>query len=392
MIDQKIGKACTACTACMNACPKAAIHMEADSEGFFYPSVNYAQCCKCNVCEKTCPILRERHINQYDEPCVYAAWNLNPEIRISSTSGGVFSALADAFLKQGGYVVGAIYGEHFEILHTIIHAKERVPELRQSKYAQSALNDIFQQIRELLKKGERVLFCGTPCQSAGLQAFLAKPYVNLYCCDFICRGVISSKVYKKYLKDIEKAFHEKITKVHFKNKDFGWNRFSTKLTFRNGTYYQQDRYHDCYLKGYLNYNLYLRPSCYQCRFKKLPRESDMSLGDFWGIGKYRSELDVDKGTSVILVNSKKGSEMLSWMQDGLYVEKRSLDEVLEGNACLLHAATVGKFRSYFFRKMDHVRFDRLIKRIEKKAMGLTPKETILGCLHSIKVKLCRKGS
>lgn len=392
MVDQKIGHKCTGCTACNNICPVTAITMKPDAEGFVYPAVNYEKCVQCGLCIRNCPVLNKENDPAYEMPEVYAGWNLNAEIRINSTSGGVFSAVAEAVIERGGYIAAAVYGERFDICHTIVRDKKELERLRQSKYAQSDLNDVFGRIRTLLEKGELVLFCGTPCQSAGLQRFLRKKYAGLYCCDFICRGVISPKVYRKYLDDKAKDKKGTISKVHFKNKDFGWNRFSTKISFSDGTSYQEDRYHDSYLRGYLNYNLYLRPCCHECNFKQIPRQSDMSLGDFWGIGNYKPELDTDQGTSVVLVNSEKGRELLEWTASKLYMEQRSLDEVLKGNSCLLNSAVPGKYRDYFFANVDKMAFDKLIYKIEQKAMNLTTGQKILGFLHRAKEKVIGNGS
>ena len=171
--------------------------------------------------------------------------------------------------------------------------------------------------------------------------------------------------------------------VQFKNKDYGWNHFSTKLGFQNETIYQEDRDHDFYMRGYLKHNLYLRPSCHNCKFKTFPRVSDLSLGDFWGIGNYQKELDSDKGTSVILINSQKGKELFSWMEDMLVCSKRTLAEVLAGNSCVLHSAPVGEFRNYFFDHMDKMSFDRLIEKIEYKSQHLTLKEKLAKVIHKI---------
>ena len=386
MVDKVIGDRCTGCSACLNRCPKQAITLVPNSEGFWYPSVSETNCVHCNLCINTCPILNPRQNLNFPEPKVYAAWNKDENIRIQSTSGGVFSALAQAFIRGGGCVIGARYCEDFTISHCIIEQEKDIPLLRQSKYAQSDLHDIFKEIRNKLTSGEKVLFCGTPCQSAGLQSFLCKDYSNLYTCDFICRGVISPKVYRQFLNDMSQKYGAALQMVQFKNKDYGWNRFSTKLRFQNKTVYQEDRDNDYYTRGYLKHNLYLRPSCHNCKFKSFPRVSDLSLGDFWGIGNYKKELDSNKGTSVILINSQKGNELFSLMEDILVCSERTLSEVLTGNSCLIHSAPVGEFRSYFFRKMDKIPFDKLIEKIEYKSMHLTLREKLAKMVHSKMIK------
>lgn len=366
MVSREIVPNCTGCAACQNACGVDAITLVADHEGFVYPHVDRDKCVNCGKCAKSCPSLHSEPKAGYVQPEVYAAWNRDTEVRVLSTSGGVFSALAQAVIARGGYVAGAFYNEDFRICHGVISSMDQIPRLRQSKYAQSWVGDTYKTVKKLLQNEKTVLFCGTPCQSAGLQQFLGKEYENLYCCDFICRGVISPKVYEKFLQDMSLDQNTQLQKVHFKNKDFGWNRFSTKLTFQNGDIYHKDRNEDYYMRGYLRYNLYLRPSCHHCQYKTLPRISDMSLGDFWGIGNFDPTLDNDKGTSVVLVNSEKGRSLLAMAQDSLELHKRCIEEVAAGNSCLLNVARPGKYRDLFFKKMDSFRFDELIRMIDKK--------------------------
>lgn len=384
MVSREAVPNCTGCSACQNACSLGAIKLIADTEGFVYPHVDKEKCVQCGKCLKSCPSLQSIHASQYSQPEVYAAWNVDTEIRVLSTSGGVFTALAEAVIGQGGYVAGAFYDDGFRICHGVISSMDEIPRLRQSKYAQSWMGSTFTTVRELLKSGKTVLFCGTPCQSAGLQQFLSKEYEHLYCCDFICRGVISPKVYSKFLQDMKPTETEKLDAVHFKNKDYGWNRFSTKLTFADGSTYQKDRNEDYYMRGYLRYNLYMRPSCHQCGYKTLPRISDISLGDFWGIGRYDETLDNEKGTSVVLVNSKKGQALLAMAQNHLMLYRRDIEEVIAGNSCLLNVAPPGEYRKFFFDKMDRYPFDKLIQMIDKKSMRVPKKFLVREKLGKVK--------
>lgn len=387
MIDKAANCNCTGCSACVCVCPVDAVTLTPDSKGFLYPKVNEEKCITCGKCLAVCPSLVPAKNTGYRQPKVYAAWNTDASIRLESTSGGVFSALAEAVLLRGGYVVGAEYDGEFEIRHSVIHMSEDIGKLRQSKYAQSKLNLIFREVKELLTRGELVLFCGTPCQSAGLQKFLVKEYKNLFCVDFICRGVISPKVYRKFLTDMHPQPDAELTRVHFKNKDYGWNRFSTKLTFGDGSSYQKDRNEDYYMRGYLRHNLYLRDCCYQCDYKTLPRNSDISLGDFWGIGNFDPRLDNEQGTSVVLVNSEKGVQLLSWAQNHLELTERTLEEVLSGNACVLNSAEMGEYRDFFFEKMEKMSFAKLIECIDRKSMKLNVKEQLLQKLSRIKQRI-----
>ena len=358
---------CTGCSACVNVCPKSAIDFCDDQAGYRYPVVNEAKCVNCSLCEKVCPIINPVDVSgNFNEPVVKAAWNLDEEIRVNSTSGGVFSAIADRFIENGGFVVGAEYTEDFGIRHIVISDKDKIRQIRQSKYAQSDLGDIFKAIKNLLNTGEKVLFCGSPCQVAGLKNYLFKDYQNLFLVDFICRGIISQKIYKKYLESVERHTNSKITKVHFKNKDFGWNRFSTKLSLSNGDEYHKDRYHDEYMVGYLKYNLYLRPCCHDCQFKTLPRIADLSLGDFWGIANSDKTLDNDQGTSVVLINSEKGFKYFDGLSEMLFSTDSSIEQVVKGNSCLLNIAPKGEYSEYFYKHFEKKDFIELIHSIEKK--------------------------
>ena len=391
MVSRESVPNCTGCAACQNICGVGAINLVADREGFVYPQVDNEKCVKCGKCAKSCPSLNGLDTGRYFQPAVYAAWNVDPEIRIMSTSGGVFSAFAKAIIQHGGAVAGAFYDEDFRICHGVINSMDEIPGLRQSKYAQSWIGDTFKEVRTLLKSGRIVLFCGTPCQSAGLQRFLGKDYENLYCCDFICRGVISPKVYSKFLRDMHPSEEAVLDTVHFKNKDFGWNRFSTKLIFHDGRVYHKDRNEDFYMRGYLRHNLYLRPSCHQCQYKTLPRISDVSLGDFWGIGNYDRMLDDEKGTSVILVNSKKGCALLAMAREELVLHKRALEEVIAGNSCLLQVAPEGKFRKYFFKNFERRPFGDLIRMIDKKSVQLPLRVRVTQTIRSIGKRLLKRS-
>ena len=369
MIDIKDKTQCTACSACINICPKGAINFQKDNEGYAYPVVDKNKCVNCNLCDKICPLKNELDNKNYEEPYVYASWNKDEEIRIESTSGGVFSALATDFLNNNGIVVGAEYTDDFTIKHTFINSLEHLKKIRQSKYAQSELGDVFSEIKRLLMNNEKVMFCGTPCQVAGLKSYLRKEYDNLLLVDFICRGIISQKVYKKYLSSVEQHKNAKIVKVHFKNKDFGWNRFSTKLSLNSDETYHKDRYNDEYMVGYLKHNLYIRPSCHECKFKSMPRVADITLGDFWGIAKKDPSLDNDKGTSVVLVNSKKGENYFNAIKDNYLISnERKLEDVIAGNSCLFNVAPEGKYRDYFFKKFEKTDFIDLVHKIDEKAI------------------------
>lgn len=336
MIDNKIKKnECCGCSACNNICPLDCIIMKIDTEGFWYPEVDYTKCIKCQKCIKVCPAINKPSTdNALKNADVIAAYSKDEEIRINSTSGGMFSEIAKYILKNNGKVFGARYNEEHLVEHCKIEKLSDIETLRQSKYLQSNILKTFKEVKEELNVDNFVLFVGTPCHIVALRKFLNKDYNNLLTVDFLCRGVISPEAYKQYLKSLEKKYNSKIKKIIFKNKTFGWHRFSTKVIFENGEEYIKDRYTDSYMRGYLEGNLYLRPSCHECQYKTLPRYSDITLGDFWGIEEIKKHLDQDKGTSIFMINTEKGKEIFEKIKENLIFEEMKIEDIYLGNVAL----------------------------------------------------------
>lgn len=363
MIQINDKKDCTSCGACYNICPVNAIQMIEDSEGFKYPKVNKEKCINCGLCEKNCAvknkIVKEKNTK---EPTVIAAWSKDSEIRLDSTSGGIFSELANNIYQEGGYVCGAVYNKNWLVEHFISNNQEDLEKLRSSKYLQSDTKNIFKEIKELLEQGKKVLICSSPCQIAGLYAFLQqKEYENLYTCDFICRGMNSPKIFKKYIEELETRYASKVKKIKFKNKTHGWHNFSTKIDFENGKSYLGGRYVDSYMVGYLRYNAFMRPSCYDCKFKGLPRVADITLADFWGIENINPKLDNDCGTSMILLNSQKGIELFNKIKQEIQYEEITSEEVFTGNICATKSVEMTEARKNVFENIDSMSYTKLSK-------------------------------
>jgi len=355
---------CTGCSACLNICPVQAINMLPDEEGFRYPLVDSEKCTECGMCRETCPVINPTRRDNFKYCLVYAGWSRDEEIRLSSTSGGVFSEIAEHIVRLGGYVAGARYGDNHRIEHCLVDSSAGLVRIRQSKYAQSDIGLIYGDIKSLLDCGKSVLFCGTPCQNAGLFRFLGKDYERLVLCDFICRGVNSPTVYESYLRMLEGWYGSKIDFVKFKDKTYGWNNFSTLVRFTNGRRYLEDRYSDPYMIGYLRHNVYLRPSCYDCKFKMVPHLADITLGDFWGIAKTRPHLDEDKGTSVIMINSDKGRKVFEGIKPGIRWEACTLREVSDGNPCLAKSVARSERRDEFFAELRNRGFEAAMTKLE----------------------------
>lgn len=347
---------CTGCAACSNICPKNAIEMSPDEGGFLKPVIHQDKCINCGRCEKTCPVVHPvLQKGNTETPRVYAAWSLDGNTRYHSTSGGVFSELCKGVYRRGGAVVGAVYDQEMTVRHAVTTRLSELDKIRQSKYTQSEIGDVFQQIKALLDSGREVLFCGCPCQVAGLFSYLGGTPEKLLTVDFICRGSNSPKAYRKWLDMLEKKHRSKAVRVWFKNKECGWNRFSTRVDFENGKVYRKDRYHDLYMKGYLEKNLYIRPACARCPFKGLPRVADITLADFWSVDK---ELDADMGTSMVIVNNERGDALLTEAKDRLFLQERTLEEAVKGNRMFDTSAWVSRYSGAFLKSLDTMRFDR----------------------------------
>lgn len=314
-------KNCCGCTACYNICPKSAIQMSADSEGFLYPNVDEAKCVGCGACEKVCPIVHQPTLHEAYADCVVAQSNSN-DVLDESTSGGFIDALYKYVLDEcGGYAVGVAYNHEFLPIHVITDSYERAKEFRNSKYAQSDLGNVFKNIRELLGKGKRVMFVGTPCQVAGLKTFLSKEYENLITVDLVCRSIPSPKLWRKYLDWQEERRNAKITKVVCRKKTYGYHSGALEIEFENGKHYAGSNRVDYYMKSF-HHDLCSRPSCYDCRFKTKHRCSDFTVFDCWNPHAVAmSELtDNDRGYSNVIVHSEKGKDILSNIQNSVLVK------------------------------------------------------------------------
>lgn len=393
MIEIKDKKDCTGCGACYNVCPVNAIKMVEDDEGFKYPVINKEKCINCGLCKRTCPMINvpTKEKNRI-KPTIIAAWSKKNEVRLDSTSGGIFSELAKYIYKQKGYVCGAIYNNEWLVEHYVSSNPKDINELRSSKYLQSDINTVFKQIKKLLQKGEFVLICGSPCQIAGFYNFLGKKeYDNLYTCDFICRGMNSPKIFKKYINSLEDKYNSKVKKIKFKNKINGWHNFSTKIDFENGKTYIGGRYTDSYMVGYLKYNAFMRPACYDCKFKTLPKISDITLADFWGIENINSKLDNDCGTSMILLNSTKGEELFNNIKKQVEYCEIVSDKIFEENVCMNNSVEMTDARKNVFKNIDKMNYTELSKaffpepsKIEKIKIKLRTNKTLKNIKHKIK--------
>ena len=323
--------------------------MDEDKEGFLQPAINTRDCLNCHKCERVCPILNPEKNNEEHQTNAFAAINKDDAIRRKSSSGGVFYALAEWTIAQGGVVFGARFNEQWRVVHDFSETREGIIPFLGSKYVQSFIGETYKQAKLFLEDGRWVLFTGTPCQLGGLRSFLGKNYEKLIQVDLICHGVPSPRVWRDYLKeDFPKA--DTFSKIAFRTKDDGWHgKYGMVIEEIRGGERISHRYsnNNPFLYGFL-FNYFLRPSCYHCGFKTITRNSDITLADAWGVEHYAPEMDDNNGTSLLLVHSLKGKEIAETLQRSIKMKDVPLQVSLKSNRRVASSVPLTKARNRFF--------------------------------------------
>ena len=352
---------CCGCSACEQACQHHGLAMCADEEGFLYPVLNATTCVGCGQCEKACPVLAPYECRLPQK--AFASINLRDDIRMQSSSGGVFTLLAERIIDQGGVVFGARFDSQWNVVHAVARSKEDLRHFRGSKYVQSRIGDCYAEARQLLKQNVPVMFVGTPCQIAGLKHFLGRDSDQLLSVDFICHGVPSPGVWQWYVeqqarsmtrrhwKDRLRYFRKPLTilsNIEFRNKTDGWKRYRTVFE-SNG--YKQERvsvfYQDNpYMRAFLG-DFDLRPSCHRCQAKQGRSHSDITIADFWNVHRVVDGFDDDRGTSLVLVNTEKGQQAY----EGLACRSQEVDfnDAIQYNPSWSTPYGENSRRDYFFQ-------------------------------------------
>lgn len=329
---------CCGCASCEQSCPKHCIKMIANKEGFWYPEIDQNECIDCGKCVRSCPVNGDAVKENRNRLKAYAAYCKDERVRLQSSSGGIFTIIAERILKQGGAVFGAAYTQNFTVAHECVECEKDLVKLRGAKYAQSDLGRCFGDIRSRLQAGQLVLFSGTPCQVAGLKSFLQKPYANLFTIDFACHGVPSPLAWEKYVQYRAQQDNSGILPetINLRSKSTGWSRYqySNVYMYPDGTKYSASSGEDLFMRlfvgDYIN-----RKSCSKCHFKGYQRCSDLTLGDFWGIWDIAPEMDDNKGTSMVLVQSESGKEMLQQIADDIVLKAVTLEQTSVWNSQIL---------------------------------------------------------
>lgn len=364
MIDVIKKMECSGCHACYNICPHSSITMETDNEGFWYPKVNKESCVKCNLCVKTCPVMTPLSSSQGRKPLAFAAFTRDDEIRKNSSSGGMFTVIATAIIKNGGVVFGAAFEPDFSVVHTFVESIEDLHIFRGSKYVQSKIGESYIIAKKFLDVGRKVLFTGTPCQIEGLLAYLGREYVNLYTQDIICHGVPSPLAWREYIKYLEKKYNSSLLDFSFRDKKNGWSNFSVRARFEEKEC-RFSKENDVYMKGFLN-NWNLRPSCFNCHFRKRNRCSDVTLADFWGVNRVVPELFDDNGTSLLIVHSEKGKKLVQEIEKNTIMQPVDFEQSLRYNSSMYESEPIPEQREFFFEWLGKRRLDHVVKIVEKK--------------------------
>jgi len=355
VVDRQI---CSGCLACKEICPVNAINMIIDEEGFNYPLINKEKCIECGECRKFCAVKREDIQHDKKPIDVIGAKIKNEKERITSRSGGIFITLANNILEQDGVVYGCKMGENFEVYHSRATSKKEIDEFKGSKYVQSDLREVNNQVRRDLKDGKKVLFSGTGCQIAGLNVVLEGINAdNLYTCDLICHGVPSPLIFKEFINFMQEKEGNRIVNIDFRDKKYGWSAHKETLTFEDKkitTNYYTELFYSHFI---------LRPSCYNCQFSNMDRIADITIGDFWGIDKERKDFNDEKGVSIILVNTVKGKQLLEKVKENIDWFNVYSDSYMQHN---LHSPSIKpKNREMFWEDYRNKGFEYIIKKYTK---------------------------
>lgn len=367
---------CCGCSACVQACPKQCIRMLTDEEGFWYPYVDMDMCIDCHLCEKVCPELNI-HLNN-SLPSVFAAVCDDDYIRMSSSSGGVFTRLAETIINCGGVVFGACWDKDWTVHHTYATTIDCLEIMRGSKYMQSVIGDSFFQAKAFLREGRKVLFSGTPCQIAGLKLYLKKEHENLFTVECVCQSVPSPGVWKKYLEERAKQSGHTVSdilSVKFRNKESGWKVYSCSIDYKDGTRYLRNKEKDTWMLGYRD-GLITRPSCTQCPSKSSSSMADLSLGDLWGITEIAPDLDDDKGVTSVLVRTNKGRELLN-ASKVMILRELDFNIVAQKNLAITTATGKQKGRDAFWHNINNGRsIIKTITRMTRHPLKIRLRQTL----------------
>ncbi len=339
---------CTGCSACFSICPHHAVTMRPDQWGYLRPVIDHSACVSCGLCDKACP---EIHPVERKTPGTVMAAVAEPGISAQCSSGGVASSIASHIITSAGVVYGCMQDEGTAIIQSRVSDCSGIEEMKGSRYVQSTVGHTFRQCREDLRQGKEVLYIGTPCQIAGLKTYLGKHYSNLCTVDLVCHGVPSQQLLNDELEYLRRKhpFPEN-ARIGFRDKSAGKVKFGFYLYQGSERVYSSNYPKNFFISGFMS-GLFFRPNCFDCPYASEERVGDITLGDFWGLGKeLPSKMNPQAGVSLVMVNTSRGAEVMDKVKNRLLVEHRSLDEAVKGNTQL---------RRPFTRPADYEGFHNL---------------------------------
>ena len=373
---------CTGCSACANACPRNAIKMRADIEGFLQPVINEELCIDCGLCRNVCHVLSPYDFSNHKLQS-YAAFAKNPEIRQRGSSGGMFTIFANYILAQSGCVTGAAYDTSHIVRHIVIETVSDLLKLQGSKYVQSIVGDVYREVKQRLDREQKMLFVGTPCQVAGLLKYLRRPYSNLYTIDLVCHGVPSPKLFAYYIGYLKSRYPDFYS---FSFRDLKRQNCSSSSSFKNPRtgkittkvlYGTDMAYYSLFIGNYVN-----RECCYKCCYAQHEhRVGDITLADFCGLGKVIPyEHDKSMGVSFVSVNTPKGKELLDAVKNEIELEERSVQETIQGgNSQLEHPAERPTIRDIIYKQIYESNWRDLVKNLN---LPLKKRTTLMSRLRN----------
>jgi len=380
-------ESCTGCGACVNACPSNCLKLQYDEWGFLQPKIKESECFDCSRCEDVCPVIHPIKRVNFAIPKCFAGWNKDAEIRRISTSGGVFSALAEYVLSLNGIVCGVVLGDELQPHHTIAVTIDEAKRLRGSKYLQSDTRTVFCEVQEALLSNKDVLFSGCPCQVAGLYSFLENKRIEkLLTCEVVCHGVPSRKVFDWDKQNWEKKMGSTIVNINFRSKKFGWDVSAQHFKFKNGKDKTVKAQNSMFMRAYYS-SLCIRKSCVECIYAKLPRIADITIGDYWNaVFQNYTKSEIQQGISLILINNEKASNVISALQDKIVHESISIHDATAQNTNIAWLGKPNPQRSEFLAEyaLSDIRY------IRKKYFPITIKSylaSILGKRLTKKIKV-----
>lgn len=324
---------CTGCGLCDNVCPKDAIRMVWSKKGFLVPEVDTEKCVNCGLCVKQCIALEDniKYADDINSVAAYGGWHKDAGIHLKSSSGGIFTALAEQVILQGGVVFGVVWKDKLTAVFDKAETEDELSRMRGSKYTPAVPGNVYRDVKKELQKGRQVLFSGTPCQVHALKKYLRKPYDNLLTVDIVCHGEPSHLILEKYISEDETRTGKTIDHVSFRDKPEGWLRYHVTRHYTDGSKATEAYSSDLYMRIFLC-DKALNTACYNCPYAHFPRQGDITLGDYWGVEKHHADWPLDKGISSVLVNNSKGKAALEGLSDKISLRSEPFEKIYKGQS------------------------------------------------------------